>query len=89
MLGERIGNWLSWQRLHTRFWGRVALAFLAILVLLNVAVLRPPHPHFALESFPGFWAGFGLVFALAMILALKKVVAKIIGVSEDFHDRDK
>jgi len=87
MIGERLGNWLSWQRLRAKTWGRLALVFLALLVAANALFLHPRHPHFSLEAIPGFWAGFGLFFALAMILVLKKAVAKIIGVSEDFYDR--
>lgn len=89
MIGDRLGNWLSWQRMRAKAWGRLALGFLALLVASNLFLLHAHHPHFGLEAIPGFWAGFGLFFALAMILVLKKVVAHIIGVPEDFYDRSK
>jgi hypothetical protein len=88
MLGERLGNWLSWQRVNSGRWGRLALAFLALTLLLNL-VLHPHHPHFEAERIPGFWALFGLVFAVVLAFLMKKVVGKIIGMPEDFYQGDK
>ena len=89
MLSDRFGNWLEWQRMRSRKWGLAAAVFLGLLVLLNVAVLHPHHPHFDLERIPGFWALFGLGVCAVMILVMKGFVGKILGVSEDFYDRDK
>ncbi len=89
MQSNRFGNWLEWQRLRSRQWGRLALAYLALLVLVNVALLPPHHPHFALESIPGFSALFGLGVCVAMVLLMMGAVGKILGVSEDFHDRNR
>ena len=89
MLSDRFGNWLERQRARPRKWGVLAAAFLGLLVLLNVAVLHPLHPHFDQERIPGFWAVFGLGVCAAMVLVMKGFVGKLLGVSEDFYDRDK
>jgi hypothetical protein len=81
-----LGNWLSWQRMKSRFWGRAALVFLALLVLLNFLFLHPHHPHFGTEKIPGFWAVFGLGWALVLIFVMKRIVAPIIGMDEDKYE---
>jgi hypothetical protein len=40
----------------------------------------------AWEVYPGFWAGFGFVLAVAMAFVMKRIVAPLIGAPEDIHD---
>lgn len=61
-------------------------AVLGLLVVLNV-VIRPHHPHFGLEAYPGFWAVFGLAGALFLGRAAKGLAHTILGKDEDFYDR--
>lgn len=42
-------------------------------------------PHFEIDGWPGFWPLFGFICATAMILVLKKIVAKVLGRREDFY----
>lgn len=58
---------------------------LAILVVLNFFI-GPYDPHVAWEVFPGFWAVFGFVLAVAMAFVMKRIIAPIIGAPEDIHD---
>lgn len=64
---------------------KLFLVALALLLGANVFV-RPQHPHLGLEMYPGFWAVFGFVLAVAMAVVMKRLVAPILEVSEDIHD---
>lgn len=61
-------------------------AVLGLLVVLNV-VIRPHHPHFGLDAFPGFWAVFGLAGAIFLGRAAKGLAHTILGKDEHFYDR--
>lgn len=81
--------------MHTPFFERLRaysgqfkilfLTALALLVVLNVFI-GPYDPHVAWEVYPGFWAGFGFVLAVAMAFVMKRIIAPIIGAPEDIHD---
>ena len=60
-------------------------AVLAVLLVLNIFI-GPYDPHVAWEVYPGFWAGFGFVLAVAMAFVMKRIVAPLIGAPEDIHD---
>ncbi|TVQ97391.1 MAG: hypothetical protein EA399_13040 [Desulfovibrionales bacterium] len=68
--------------------GRLKLLFLVILAVLVVLnfFIGPYDPHVAWEVFPGFWAGFGFVLAVAMAFVMKRIIAPLIGAPEDIHD---
>lgn len=63
----------------------VFFIILALLVGLNFFI-GPYHPHVAWEVYPGFWAVFGFVLAVAMAFVMKRIVAPLIGAPEDIHD---
>lgn len=88
MLGERIGNWLSWQRLKAEGWKKAFFAVLGALVIGSL-FMHNHHPHFTYDEYPAFWAAFGWLFAVGMTVVLKKIVFPILGKDEDFYDRDK
>lgn len=81
--------------MHTPFFERLRvysgqfkilfLVVLAVLVVLNVFI-GPYDPHVTWEVYPGFWAGFGFVLAVAMAFVMKRIVAPLIGAPEDIHD---
>ncbi|MGE4506168.1 MAG: hypothetical protein AB7D51_12540 [Desulfovibrionaceae bacterium] len=73
------GNWKTWRT--------VFYAVLAVLVGLNF-VLNTHEPHFVLDAYPGFFAGFGLIFGLAMVILMKKIIQPMIGRGEGYYDSD-
>ncbi len=74
------------ERLKAQYkaWRNIFFAILAVLVGLNF-VLTPHHPHFGLDKYPGFFAGFGLIVGLIMVLVMKKIVQPLIARKEDFY----
>lgn len=87
MLGEHLGNWLSWQRARAGAWKKALFVVLGLLLVLNL-FLRPHHPHFGYDAYPGFWAVFGFGFAVLMTVVLKKILFPILKKPEDYYDRD-
>lgn len=68
---SRRSQWLDEPRNVRRLW-RGYLALLVLTVLAELVVTL--HPHFAVESLPGFNAVYGFLACAAIIL-----VAKVIG----------
>lgn len=60
--------WLDQPRNVRHLW-RVFLVVLALTVVAGFFV--PLHPHFAIESLPGFNAWYGFAVCAAMIVAAK------------------
>lgn len=73
------GNWKTWRL--------VFFVVLAVLVGLNF-LIGPHEPHFGLDAYPGFFAGFGLIAGLAMVILMKKVIQPMIARGEDYYDSD-
>lgn len=66
---------------------RAAIAVAVALVLLVAAGLAiDMHPHFAIESIPGFHALAGLV-ACALAIAVARLVGRLLGRAEDLDGR--
>ncbi|MFZ3048224.1 MAG: hypothetical protein WA151_20105 [Desulfatirhabdiaceae bacterium] len=61
-------------------------ASLGFLVALNVFI-RPHHPHFGLETIPGFWALFGMAGAILLARGAKGLAHTVLGKDEDFYDK--
>jgi hypothetical protein len=60
-------------------------AALALLVGLNLFI-HPHEPHFGLDAYPGFWALFGLVGAVALGRAAKGLAHTVLGRPEDYYE---
>jgi hypothetical protein len=60
-------------------------AALGVLVLLNVFI-HPHHPHFGLETLPGFWALFGLAGAVLLAKGAKGLAHTVLGKPEDYYE---
>ena len=61
-------------------------AALGLLVLLNVFI-HPHHPHFGLETIPGFWALFGLAGAVILAKGAKGLAHTVLGKDESFYEK--
>ncbi|CAO0821582.1 2TM domain-containing protein [Desulfarculales bacterium] len=59
---------------------------LGVLVLLNV-LIPAPHPHFALEKLPGFWALFALIWAVVLGKVAKGTAHIFLGKDEDYYEK--
>jgi succinate dehydrogenase hydrophobic anchor subunit len=81
----RIIEWLR-QRLTTVV--RVCLVGLAVLVLVDAipGVVDKEHAHTALERWPGFWALFGFLGCVVLILVSKWFGHCGIMKDEDYYD---
>lgn len=79
-LGELLAKW----RDNWKTWRTIFFVVLGVLVLLNIPFVTH-HPHFGLDGYPGFWAGFGLVVGLAMVIIMKKIIQPFIARKEDYY----
>jgi len=73
------------RKKHAKFWGLVFFVILAGLVGINV-LIRPHHAEYVYDTYPGFWALFGLGVALVMVLVMKKIIYPLIEGPEDSYD---
>jgi drug/metabolite transporter (DMT)-like permease len=61
------------------FWG-------VLIVLLVIDFFIPKHPHFPWEEWPGFYAAFGFVAFVGLILVAKYILRPLIKRKEDYYD---
>jgi hypothetical protein len=61
------------------FWG-------VLLVLLVIDLFIQKHPHFLWEEWPEFYAVFGLVACVFLVLAAKYILRPLIKRKEDYYD---
>ena len=79
---------IEWLRRHLRPVVWVCLAALAVLVVLDAvpALVDKEHAHTDVERWPGFWAVFGFVGCVILILASKAFGHAGIMTREDYYD---
>ena len=65
---------------------RVCFGILAALVLVDAFLINKEHAHTKLESTFGFWAVFGLVGCMLIIIASKWFGHSGIMTREDYYD---
>ena len=67
---------------------RVGIAVLGLLVLLDAipAIVEKEHAHTAAEHIPGFWAAFGLLGCLVLVLISKTCGRLGVSTREDYYD---
>ena len=71
---------------HRTIWEGLFFGFLALLVVLNFFI-HPHHVEYVYDKYPGFWAVFGVVVAVIMVLIMKKVVQPLfLEMPEDSED---
>ncbi len=79
---------IDYLQKHLRLVVRLSLALLAVLVLIDAipGLVSKEHAHTAAERFPGFWALFGFVGCVVLIVASKAFGHAGIMQREDYYD---
>jgi hypothetical protein len=79
---------IEFLRDHLRTVVRIAIAALVVLVLLDAvpAIVDKAHAHTAAEHVPAFWAAFGLLGCLALVIVSKTFGHLGISTREDYYD---
>ncbi len=67
-----------------KMWRKVLFAVMGLLIILNILIPNH-HPHFGVDSAPGFWPAFGFVVGVLMIFFVKKIVQPLIKRPEDYY----
>ncbi|MBG0789113.1 MAG: hypothetical protein H0S80_01290 [Desulfovibrionaceae bacterium] len=79
-LGDLLAKW----RDNWKTWRIIFFVVLGVLVLLNIPFVTH-HPHFGLDKYPGFFAAFGLIVGLVMVILMKKIIQPFIAREEDYY----
>jgi len=82
-----FGMLLNWLRGRTCVLAALFFLGLAGLVVANVFI-RPHEAEYVFDVYPAFWAAFGLVVGLAMVIIMKKIVQPMISRGDDYYDRN-
>jgi hypothetical protein len=76
-------RWLDDPRNVTRIvYGLAVLCALA----LAADFFYTKHPHFDIERWPGFYAGYGFVVSVSLVLAAKRL-RRVLRRDEDYYER--
>ena len=80
---------IEFLRDHLRTVVRIAIAVLVVLVLLDAvpAIVDKEHAHTSAEHIPAFWAAFGLLGCLLLVIVSKTYVHLGVSTREDYYDR--
>ena len=84
MSQEGLGGLLAKWRDNWKTWRIIFFVVLGVLLVLNIPFVTH-HPHFGLDKYPGFFAGFGLFVGLGMVVIMKKVIQPFIARKEDYY----
>lgn len=79
-LGGLLAKWSE----NWKAWRIIFFVTLAVLLVLNVPFVTH-HPHFGLDKYPGFFAAFGLIVGLGMVIVMKKIIQPFIARKEDYY----
>jgi hypothetical protein len=60
--------------------------FISLLILLIVEFFVHKHPHFAWEEWPEFYAVFGFVACVVLVIAAKYILRPLVMRREDYYD---
>jgi hypothetical protein len=79
---------IEFLRLRMRMVVRLSLLILALLVLIDAipGLVDKEHAHTAVERLPAFWAAFGFVGCVVLIIASKAFGHAGIMQREDYYD---
>ena len=85
MSQQGLGGLLAKWRDNAKVWKYIFFGVLIVLCVLNVFIYSH-HGHFwHLDETPGFFAAFGLIVGLAMVIIMKKIVQPFIARKEDYY----
>ncbi len=84
----KIVKLIEFLRMRMKAVVRVSWLILALLVLVDAVpgIIGKEHAHTAVERFPGFWALFGFVGCVVLIIASKAFGHGGIMQREDYYD---
>ena len=60
--------------------------FSSLVVLLIIEFFISKHPHFAWEAWPEFYAVYGFVACVALVVAAKYILRPLMKRREDYYD---
>jgi hypothetical protein len=80
---------INFLRNRLRMVVRVGIAALVVLILLDAvpAIVDKEHAHTAAEHIPAFWAAFGLLGCLLLVIVSKTFGRLGVSTREDYYDR--
>ncbi len=61
--------------------------FVSLILLIIIDLFIPKHPYFPYEGFPSFYATFGFVACVLLVLAAKFILRPIVKRREDYYDK--
>ena len=64
----------------------LGLFYVSLLVLIIMELLIPKDPHFSWEAFPSFYATYGVVGCVCLVLGAKYILRKMVKRKEDYYD---
>lgn len=82
--GEKPG-WADTKAFRTAFLGALVVAAVASAVAGFLPAFRKEHPHFEVESFGAFFAVYGFVAFMAIVL-VGQHLRKLVGRKENYYD---
>jgi Zn-dependent protease with chaperone function len=79
---------INFLRDRLRMVVRAGIAALVVLILLDAvpAIVDKEHAHTAAEHIPAFWAAFGLLGCLLLVIVSKAIIGPVVSKHEDFYD---
>ena len=78
---------ITFLRKHLKLVIRCCYILLALLVGWDIAFVHKEHAHTAIEHIPGFWAIFGFVACVLIIILSKWYGHRGIMTREDYYDK--
>lgn len=83
-----LARLIDFLRDRLRLVVRVCIVALALLVLLDAvpAIVDKEHAHTWAEHVPGFWAAFGFLGCILLVVISKTYAHFGIGAREDYYD---
>ena len=75
---------IAWLRARLRLLVIVSYFVLALLIFIDIGIPRH-HPHFLGDMIPGFWAGFGFLACILIIVFSKWLGKKFLFRPEDYY----
>ncbi|MFW8599866.1 hypothetical protein ACOHYD_00075 [Desulfobacterota bacterium M19] len=81
-----IVEFLDYLRAHLHALARLGIAFIVLLLCIDIFVIDKTHAHTAIQHFPGFWTIFGFVVGAGLIIVAKWFGRQGIRQKEDYYD---